>query len=206
MTKRNKLYYAFHNLRLEKSLVIILSALLLLFQFVPKRIDFKPPEPKPVFIRFKLEAIPATKQMVRRGMPRPKKPVVPIPSEDVDLPEDATIEETIINWNIGDSPLGDAGLTTGRADTIPPRPLLQVMPEYPESLRKKKVQGSIRLLVRISRAGHVKDVVVADNSTGSKIFEKIAIEAAYKSRYIPANTGSRTIEMWTTCIYSFSPK
>ena len=179
--------------------------MLMMFSVIPKKFRKMTVHNRPVLVDFTVESIPATKQMVRRGKPRPKKPSVPIPAEDLDFPEDATIDDESFEWNFGGSPFGNSGLTASKADTIPPRPILQVMPEYPEQLRKEKIKGSIKLLVRIGNNGVVRDVIVADNSTGSDICEKIAIEAAYKSSYMPAKAEKKAIDMWTSCTYSFSP-
>ena len=205
MTKHNKIYYSLRRLRLEKTLVFLLLGIIILINIVPKRFAARKPEHKSIYLRFTLVAVPATRQLVKRGRPRPRKPVVPIPVEDIEFPMDATIEETTIQWDIGDSLFGNAGITAGRADTIPPRPLMQVMPAYPEELRKQKVKGSVKLLVRIGRRGQVKDIVIAANSTGNQLCEKIAKEAAGRSKYVPAISRNKNIEMWTTLVYSFNP-
>lgn len=206
MITENKRFHSLHQLRLEKALLLTLFLLLVLFHSVPKRFELKPRKLSALDLRFEIQDVPSTKQLVRRGKPAPKKPTIPLPVEDPSFPEDATIEETNIQWNLGDVPFGNAGITTGENDTIPPRPLVQVMPEYPNELRKQKIRGTVRLLVRVGKNGKVQDVVVAENSTGNELCKKIAIRAAYQSRYIPANTRNKSIEMWTTCIYSFAPK
>jgi TonB family protein len=205
MNKTNKTFYGKRIHRLELGAIFVLLFVLLFFYMFPKKFEKLHVKNRTVLIDFTVESIPATKQMVRRGKPRPKKPSVPIPAEDLDFPEDATIDDESFKWNFGGSPLGNSGLTASRADTIPPRPILQVMPEYPEQLRKQKIKGSIKLLVRIGNNGAVKDVIVSDNSTGSDICERIAIESAYKSSYMPAKTEKKAIDMWTSCTYSFSP-
>lgn len=206
MNRRNKIFYSLRGRRLEQVTVLVLLALLILFQLAPKRFGRKHPELAPVMVDFTIESIPATRQMLRRGSPRPPKPKVPIPVEELEFPEDATIDAEAFKWQWLGSPLGNAGITAGKADTLPPRPILQVMPEYPEELRNKKLSGSVKLLVRIGSDGSVLDVVVADNSTGSELFEKMAINAASRSSFAPAKSQNKNIEMWTTCIYSFRPR
>lgn len=205
MNSSNKTFYAKRLNRLELTVIYVLSFMLLLFLVLPKKFKKSAVQNRAVLIDFTVESIPATKQLVRRGNPRPLKPILPIPAEELDFPEDATIDEDMFEWNFGGSPFGNSRITAGKADTIPPRPILQVMPEYPEQLRKQKIKGSIKLLVRIGNNGEVKDVIVADNSTGSDVCEKIAIEAAYKSSYMPAKSEKKAIDMWTSCTYSFNP-
>ena len=205
MNDANKTFYSKRIHRLELATIIVLFFVISLFHVFPKKYNKFRVLNRNVLIDFTVESIPVTKQMVRRGKPRPQKPSVPIPAEELDFPEDATIDDKSFEWNFGGSPFGNAGLTAGKADTIPPRPILQVMPEYPEQLQKQKIKGSIKLLVRIGNNGAVKDVIVSHNTTGSDVFEKIAIEAAYKSSYLPAKTEKKAIDMWTSCTYSFSP-
>ena len=162
-------------------------------------------EPRAPFLSFKIEEIPITRQTLRRGRPAPQRPVIPLPVEEPSVPEDATIDETEIQWERGDSPFGMSGLTTGRADTIPPRPLVQVMPEYPEMLRRQNVSGSVRLLIKISTTGSVLNVVVSKNTTGSQLCANAAVDAAERSRYLPAQYADERIAMWTSCVFSFKP-
>ncbi|MBN2000812.1 TonB family protein [candidate division KSB1 bacterium] len=195
-----------YTCHIELCVVIVLSLLLLIIHITPKKFKKNILELEPVFLSFKVEEIPQTTQTVRRGKPAPEKPVIPLPVEELSLPEDATIDFTDIRWDFGDSPLGYSGLTTGRADTIPPRPLVQVMPEYPEELRKQKIAGSVRLLVKVNTSGLVEDVVVSTNSTGHNLCEAAAKEAALKSQYVPGVSGEEKIPMWIVCVYSFSPE
>lgn len=206
MTRKNKLFHSLHQRRREKALILTLFLLLILFHTTPKRFELKPRELSSIDLSLQVQEVPSTRQLVRRGRPAPPKPTIPLPVEDPSFPEDATIEETNIKWNVGDAQFGNAGITTGKSDTIPPRPLVQVMPEYPNQLRKQKIHGYVRLLVRVGKNGKVKDVIVAENATGNELCEKVAKKAAYQSRYIPATWRNKRIEMWTTCIYSFAPK
>ena len=205
MNSVNKKFFSNRVRRLEKIAVVILLVFISIFQVIPKRYLNKKIVFRPVSVDFTIKAIPATVQLIRRGNPKPNKPTVPIPIEDLSFPEDATIDEANYDWQWDGSLFGNAAITAGKADTIPPRPVLQVMPEYPEPLRKKNIKGSIKLLVRIGTKGRVKDVIVANNSTGSEICEKIAVEAAYRSTFVPATWENNTIEMWTSCVYSFNP-
>ena len=146
-----------------------------------------------------------TTQQIRRGM-RPQKPVVPVPSEDPDVPMDATIEETTIDWNFGDSPYGAAGLTIGRQDTIPPRPIMQVLPEYPKELQKQNVRGTVKLMLWINANGQVEEAVVTENKTDSEECAQAALKAAKKNTYAPAAIGKNKVAAWVACIYSFRPE
>ncbi len=202
MISREKLYQLAHPGHVEKAVIATLLLFIIILHIVPKRFIHTKTELAAVKISIKVQDVPATEQKFRRGYPAPLRPVIPVPSDEV-YPEDDTIDETTVQWNLGDSPFGNSGLTVGKADTIPPRPLMQTLPEYPEELQKKRVKGSVKLLVKVDENGRVVDVVMARNTTGSEMCRELAIEAAYKSTYIPARSDNRNIEMWTTCIYSF---
>lgn len=108
-----------------------------------------------------------------------------------------------IGNGIGDG-IGD-GNSLALADTIPPRPLVQVMAEYPKSESGRKVIGKVRLKVKVNTQGQVEKVTVIANSTHSSACEKEAIEAAYQSSYQPAQVNRQPVSMWTICEFGFKP-
>ncbi len=203
MNRINKLYQFSHRIHIEKAIIVSLLLIIMLFHAFPKKLEIEYKEPERVVLSLKIEDIPATEQKVRRGYPAPTRPALPVPSENPLFPEDDTIDETDINWKLGDSPYGTGGITIGKIDTIPPRPLVQVVPEYSKELQREKIEGNVKLLIKIDESGKVIDVVVSANTTKSEICKNAAVDAAYKSRYIPAIADNKKIPMWTTCIYSF---
>ena len=204
MTKEFEKSKLAYKKTIEKSLVISLAFLLVLLHIFPKIYEPKPVELVPIPFKFEIEDIPITKQTVRRGQ-RPQKPVIPIASEDPDIPQDFTIDETIIDWNAGDALTGNSGLTTGRTDTIPPRPIVQVLPEYPKELQKQNVKGTVKVLIYVDENGRVQEAVVTENSTGSDACSEAALVAAKQSSYIPATIGKKKVAAWVACFYSFKP-
>jgi len=99
------------------------------------------------------------------------------------------------------------GNGTGMAapDTLPPRPLVQVMPEQPRSGADKKAVGVVRLRIKVNAQGEVEQIEVVSNSTGSSVCEQRAIEAARHSRFQPAQVQSVPVAAWTVCEYGFDP-
>lgn len=190
---------------IEKSLVISLAFLLLLLHILPKTVELRKREPAAVPFQFKLEKVPLTQQQVRRGV-RPQKPVIPVPSEDPDVPLDATIDETNFDWDFGDSPLGNAGLTAGAQDTIPPRPIVQVLPEYPRALQKQNIRGTVKLMLWINVHGRVEETVVVENNTGSEPCAQAALKAARNNTYLPAKIDNKAVATWVACTYTFKPQ
>lgn len=188
-----------YKLNLERSTIIVLCLLIVLFIMFPHFNLEKKDADKVVVATIVAEDIPITHQGAYRKPPL--KPAVPIPSEDVLFPEDVTIEETEINYDLPSQQLG-TGLP-GQVAIFQPRPIFEVIPEYSEELQKKGVQGLVKLHIHINEAGSVDEVVILENTTGSSSCAKAAQEAAMKGRYIPARKSGEPTDLWITRTYTF---
>jgi TonB family protein len=103
--------------------------------------------------------------------------------------------------------IGD-GMGSGRGkaapDTLPPRPLVQVMPEQPRSGPDKNAVGIVRLRIQVNERGEVEQVELVFNSTNSQVCEQKAMAAARQSRYQPARLQHVPVSAWTVCEYGFN--
>lgn len=190
---------------IEKALIFSLFFLLLLLHIFPKRVEQKATELPPLDFKFEIEEIPVTEQRVRRGRRPPQKPVIPVASEDPDIPPDATIDETLLDWEAGDDIAGQSGITSCSNDMIPPRPIVQVLPEYPKELQKQNVRGIVKVRLYVNEKGEIEEAVISENTTNSEACAEAALAAAKKSTYLPASAGGEKIATWVTCTYSFEP-
>lgn len=183
----------------EKGLVVVLCFCIFIFQ-ISKRFNIKssPPTIADEVIYMHIDEIPITKQGTKR--PRPKRPVVPIPVEEPTVPEDLTIESTELDFNASppNMPEGD-----GFYSIIPPRPIADVFPEYPEDEKKKGIVGEIELSLLVDISGRVQNVQVVKNLTGSQKCEQSAIRAAYQTRFIPARKDDKHVAVWIHKKYKF---
>ena len=197
VTKNKNSYY---RIAIKKSLIIALSLLIILLLLYPTY-NPKNVKKKIVHINIVVEDIPITKQGIYR--PPPPKPAIPIPTEEESVPEDETIEETNLNFDV--SPFISSGTYEGFGSLsyIPPRPVAEVIPEYPKGDYKKGITGTVKLHVKINSNGKVVDVVVLENTTSSNRCAEAAMKAAYQCRYIPARRGNKTISCWTTRLIKF---
>ena len=152
---------------------------------------------------FIVEDVPVTRQGVR--LRPPAKPALPIPVDDPAMAEDETIEKTLLNFDAGSS-WGEGIFALSNIPILPPRPLVQVMPEFPLAEKKRGVSGTVVLRVEVNEVGVVTAVVVVENTTNSKLCEQAAITAAKKCRYQPARQGKKVVTAWTTCSYGFFPQ
>lgn len=184
---------------LKKSMIIVLSFFILLFH-LSKRWDIphSVPRIREETVYITVEDVPVTKQGLRRK--RPLRPVVPIPVEEPAVPEDLTIEPTELNF--ADSLPGLPG-GEGSFSVIPPRPVADVFPDYPDSEKKKGVKGKLELSLLVNKTGKVQFVSVVKNTTNSKVCEKSAVAAAYQTRFIPAKKDQQAVAVWIKKTYTF---
>jgi periplasmic protein TonB len=73
----------------------------------------------------------------------------------------------------------------------PPVELFRVQPDYPESARKAKLQGTVVLQAVISRSGTVESVAVARGVNA--LLDAAAVKAVSKWRYAPARFGNEPV-------------
>ncbi len=144
--------------------------------------------------------IPITTQ---GGIPRhPTLPQVPLPVEDEFIPEDETIEDT--NLEIYEDILRLEQYGEGRgAVVVRPRPIKDVMPEYPEKERKQGIKGEVVVKLLVNSSGSVDSVMVISNTTDNIKFVKAAKRAAYKTKYLPAKVKRENIAQWIKRKYTW---
>ncbi|MFQ5636817.1 MAG: energy transducer TonB [bacterium] len=195
----NKSYYSFN---FKKALVLTLLFFNILIYISPN-LDVKREDLPGGQIQIHVEEIPITHQV--RRTPPPPKPTVPIPSDNENIPEDVTIEETTLQFSTIFDEIPEGAPIAG-TKLSPPRPLAWVFPEYPEEEKKKGVRGIVKLSIHINNKGRVVEAQVLDNTTGSEKCAQAAVEAALGSRFTPAKEGKKAVSYWITQPYRFDLK
>lgn len=190
-----------YRLLLKKSLIVSLLSVILLFLFFPKlrMIKQEVPVTPRVDVVVNIEDIPITRQ--GRSVPPPPEPAVPIPTEEESVPEDVTIESTELDFDYAPPSL-PGGMATGGL-SITPRPINSSFPKYPDEIKKKGIEGTIQLDLRIDKHGNVVDVRVVRNTSSSKQLAKYAMEAAYDLKFTPAKIDSKAVSIWVSWTYKF---
>ncbi len=137
----------------------------------------------------------------------PIKPVIPIASAK---PQEILMEDTDVIFGSEEGllaiPAPPAPPGKKRAEYYPPKLIVSKFPEYPKELQNKGVQGVIVLEVQVDTEGKVINHKLKQNTTGSPILEKLAIETVYKCRYNPASDGSKPLVAWTDHRFEFREK
>ena len=72
-------------------------------------------------------------------------------------------------------------------------PIIKVLPSYPMAAITRELEGYVIVEFTVTRTGTVSDVVVVEST--HRIFEKAAIDAAYKFKYRPRIIDGEAIEV-----------
>ena len=188
-------------------LATISSMLLLIFTFLiyPRYLgilDLEDVELQEIFI----ENIPQTQQIERP--PPPARPSVPVESEDEDIADDLTIEETDLDnfeaWDAPPPPPEGPRVKFIPYDD-PPQPLSQIAPLYPEIAQEAGIEGTVVVQVFIDKKGRVQDTVILKGIPNTGL-DEAAIKAIRKPRFSPAKQRERPVGVWISIPVNFRLK
>jgi periplasmic protein TonB len=95
---------------------------------------------------------------------------------------------------------GDGPIPLG-SDVKAPRLVSQIEPDYPESMRRARVEGVVILEAVITASGEVDDVRVL-KSAGA-VLDRAASDAVRRWRYRPATLNGRAVSVYLTVTVKF---
>lgn len=186
----------------ELSLVISLAIMIIALQ------GFKKFEEKEVVIEKKLshldiEEVPQTQQ--QKSAAPPSRPTVPIPSEDETLPEDETIDDTMLDLSEEapppPPPPSDQSVQVKFIPhDEPPRPIggysaIQRSLTYPEIALKAGVEGQVLIWAFVDKTGNVKNTLVK-KSLGNNGCDEAAVKAIMSVKWKPAKQRDDPVGVW----------
>lgn len=201
MNSREERHRRYRN-GLKLGLILSLALHLALFQVFPKKMMMGSKSIEVTAKEMILERVPLTEQMAHP--PPPPLPVVPIPSENPEIPEDLTLEPTELDFMEllpEPPPLSEDEEYVFIAYDQPPRPvggysaLLQYL-EYPEMARRAGVEGTVIIGVLIDVEGNSVKTVILKSSGGKQGFDEAAQQALMKMKWIPARQREKPIQVW----------
>ena len=150
--------------------------------------------------------IPQTQQIERP--PPPARPSIPIESEDEDLADDITIEET----DLGDFEAWDAPPPPPSGPQVrfipyddPPVPLTPIRPKYPEIAQEAGIEGTVYVQAFIDVKGRVKELKIIKGIPNTGL-DEAAIEAIRKTRFRPAKQRERPVGVYISIPVNFRLK
>jgi len=207
-----------HDLRaqykrvLEMGLVLSLVLHILLLQGY-KKIKVKQVKREVNLETIQVEEIPQTQQ--QKSAPAPSRPTVPIASEDEDLPDDATIEDT--DWDLDDEapPPPPPPETSDDVPLFvpydePPTPIggypaIQKRLVYPEIAKKAGIEGQVVIRAIVNEEGNVTRTVVV-KSLGPNGCDEAAINAIKSVKWKPAMQRDMPVKVWVSVPVIFKLK
>ena len=153
-----------------------------------------------------IENIPQTQQIERP--PPPARPSVPVESEDEDIADDLTIEETDLDnfeaWDAPPPPPEGPRVKFIPYDD-PPQPLSNIRPVYPEIAQEAGIEGTVVVQVFIDKRGRVKDTLILKGIPNTGL-DEAAISAIRKTRFRPAKQRERAVGVWISIPVNFRLK
>jgi len=131
----------------------------------------------------------------------PSRPKIPIPVAAEDIPEMDPSEDLNLPFEEFRTDLGLGGVGNDRAlsGSGTPRPIVEVIPDYPEKLRKQDITGTVQLGLLVNQDGVVDSAWVLLNTTHNRELANLAIDAALQSKYMPlASRGTLSLKVIRT--------
>ncbi len=132
------------------------------------------------FVRVERNEIVETKKQKPEKPPEPEvPPEMPEPQNsnqfDNSMAVSVTAPTTSVNLNVS-----GVGFGVSDGEYLP---IVKVAPVYPSRALSRGLEGYVIVEFTVTQAGAVKDVFVVEST--SSLFERAAVEAAYKFKYKP---------------------
>ena len=153
-----------------------------------------------------IENIPQTQQIEKP--PPPARPSVPVESEDEDIADDLTIEETDLDsleaWDAPPPPPEGPRVKIIPYDD-PPQPLSSIRPVYPEIAQEAGIEGTVVVEVFVDKKGRVQDTLILKGIPNTGL-DEAAVTAIKKTRFRPAKQRERAVGVWISIPVNFRLK
>jgi len=182
---------------------ISLSLIILIGVFYSfKKFDIAVKLPESPDIKIEIMEIPPTQQIQRP--PAPPKPLIPIESEDDDMLDDVTIEETDIVFDDYDDapppPPDDDEIFEFFAVSDKPQIIKKEVPLYPDLARKAQIEGKVVVTVTIDKKGNVEKAIVFKSIP---MLDEAAVSAALRCKFKPAKQRDKFVKVKMNIPFDF---
>lgn len=187
---------------LELAVAMSIALHILIFVLYPK-FEFKPIEIAQATVLVKVDEIEQTEQV--RRPPPPNVPAVPVESEDEDIADDVTIDETTFDFAEVPPPPPPP---PEEEEEIPPFLPMENWPKivggyaeirkhlkYPEIAKKAGIEGIVIINALIGKDGTPEKIEVL-KGLGNVGLSEAAIEAVRHVRFTPAMQRNKPVRFW----------
>ncbi len=192
---------------IEMSLILSLIICIVLFQAFKRFDESRKVQKKYEATKIENIEVPQTQQ--EKIAPPPSRPAIPIESESEDIPDDATIDSTNIDFeDLPPPPPPPPVEDTDEATTFfvafdePPEPIggfeaIQKKVVYPEIARKANIEGQVTIWAHISEKGDVIDTKILV-PLGNSGCNEAAIAAIKAVKWKPAKQRDHPVAVWVS--------
>jgi periplasmic protein TonB len=141
------------------------------------------------FVRVERETVTERREQKPERPPEPERPPdMPNPDMD-DFSSSLAVSMSAPNMSSGLN-IGAMGFGISDGEYLP---IVRVAPVYPQRAAQRGLEGHVIVEFTVTRTGSTRDVVVIESS--NPIFDRSAVEAAYKFRYRPRVIDGEAIEV-----------
>lgn len=197
---------------IEFTTAISLMLCIILFQAF-KKFEHKQATSNVEIQQIEVDQIPQTHQ--EKLPPPPSRPAIPIESESEDIPDDATIDETEIDFD--EAPPPPPPPPAEEEDQIifvpydeAPEPIggfaaIQRNLVYPEIARKAGIEGTVIVYAQIDKTGKVIRTKVV-KPLGNSGCNEAAVKAIMSVKWKPAKQRDKPVTVWVSVPVKFKLK
>jgi len=192
---------------------LLVSVVLLITTMVAfPRFDVISSLEKEVHVDIEQFDIPQTQQF--ELPPPPSRPAMPVESENEDLADDVTIEETelddFVEWDSPPPPPDEGPRVRFIPYDDPPVPVggygaIQRHIVYPEIAQEAGIEGTVVIQAFVSKKGKVTETLVLKSIPNTGL-DEAAMEAIKKTKFIPAKQRDRAVGVWISIPVNFRLK
>ena len=183
---------------------IIFAMLIMIFTFYAfKKFEVGTKLPESIDIKIEVIEIPPTEQIQRP--PPPARPAIPIESEDDELLNDVTIDETDLVFEVRDDappppPPEDDEVFEFFAVSEKPVLISKAVPQYPDLARKAQIEGKVVITVTIDKKGNVENAIVFKSVP---MLDEAAQSAAMQCKFKPAKQRDKFVKVKMNIPFDF---
>ncbi|MFQ6615236.1 MAG: energy transducer TonB [Fidelibacterota bacterium] len=156
--------------------------------------------------------IPQTQQF--ELPPPPSRPAIPVESENEDLADDVTIEETgledFVEWDSPPPPPSEGPRVRFIPYDEPPTPIggyeaIHRNIVYPEIAQEAGIEGMVVIQAFVDKRGRVTETIVLKGIPNTGL-DDAAMDAIRKTRWTPAKQRDRAVGVWISIPVNFRLK
>ncbi len=200
-----------YPLRVRFIAIGVIGIIVLIFFAFPRFLGERQVLEKHIDVVIETIDIPPTQQF--ETPPPPSRPSIPVESEDEDIAEDITIEETDLEsfeWEAPPPPPDEGPTVRFIPYDEPPEPIggyrtIQRNVRYPEIAQEAGIEGTVIIQAFVDKKGRVQETVVLKGIPNTGL-DEAAADAIKRTRWRPAKQRDRPVGVWISVPVNFKLK